>query len=137
MHARIRTFCGVAAALLVAVTVRPAAAEDNKPATGSVEGKVVYRGKPLPGGTVGFHPARGKPVIARIDAEGNYLAPAVPVGEVKVTVETESAKPKGGGLPKVQQARYIAIPEKYARPATSGLTYTVQKGRQTLNIELK
>jgi hypothetical protein len=135
MHAGIRTLCtGVAAALLLALTPRPVAAEDNKAATGSVEGKVVFRGQPLPGGVVGFHPEKGKPVLAKIDADGNYLAPAVPVGAVKVTVDTKAAKPKPGeGKP----AKYIPIPAKYATPETSDLKLTVQKGKQTFNIELK
>jgi hypothetical protein len=135
MHAGIRTlWAGVAAVFLLAMAPRPVAAEDNKAATGSVEGKVRFRGKPLSGGVVGFHPEKGKPVLAKIDTDGNYLAPAVPVGAVKVTVDTKPAKPRpGGGRP----APFIPIPAKYATPETSGLTLTVQKGKQTFDIELK
>jgi hypothetical protein len=135
MGTRIRTLCvGLAALLLLAVMLRPAAAADDKPATGSGQGTIVYRGQPLPGGTIGFHPAKGKPVVVKIKADGSYSAPAVPVGAVKITIETTSVKPRpGGGKP----AKYVPIPDKYATPETSGLTLTVQKGKQMHNIELK
>ena len=133
MHAGIRTLCWGVAAALLAVAPRATAAEDKKPATASVEGKVTYQGKPLPGGTVQFHAPKGKPVVAKIDAEGSYSAPAVPVGPVKITVETTSVKPKAGGKP----GNYIPIPVKYASPETSGLTLTVQEGKQRHDIELK
>ena len=133
MRGRMRTFgVGVAVVLLV-VAVRPTAAEDRKPATGSVEGKVSYKGKPLPGGIVGFHLASGKLVLVKLKADGSYRVPVVPVGAAKITVETKPAKPVPGGKP----AQFIAIPKKYASPETSGITYTVLKGKQTFNIELK
>jgi hypothetical protein len=132
------------AALLLAAPVFAA----KKVPTASVEGKVFYRGKPLPGGTVAFYPAKGKPVVARIQKDGTYSAPKVPVGKVKVTVETESVRPKGkkkanppkdqGNPPKrdKKQSRYVPIPRKYASPKTSGLEYEVKKGTQTFDIQL-
>jgi hypothetical protein len=72
---------------------------------GEVSGKVTYQGKPLPGGTVMFWPqgveAGARPAPARINEDGGYTAP-VPVGEVAVTVETESLAGKvQTGIPRV------------------------------------
>jgi hypothetical protein len=59
---------------------------------GEVTGKVMHKGDILPGGTVTFWPqvAGNVPAHAKIAADGTYSAKAVPVGEVVVTVETES-----------------------------------------------
>ena len=58
------------------------------PGKGKVSGKVLLNGKPLPGGTVMFHPvdSRRNPVSATIDEAGNYEA-TVPVGEALVRVD--------------------------------------------------
>jgi len=126
-------------AILVLATSRLTAADEKKVETGSVEGKVTYQGKPLPGAIIGFHPAKGKPVVAKTDETGSYSAPAVPVGEVRVTIEVVRPKPpkdKPTDKP-VTPPRFIAIPKKYANPETSGLTLTVQKGKQVHDIELR
>ena len=91
---------------------------------------MTYKGAPLPGGTVAFHPDKGKPVAAQIQPDGTYSARAVPVGDVVVTVETESVKKAGGG------AKYVKVPAKYAGPKTSGLTVTIKAGKQTHDINL-
>ncbi len=123
-----------------------------------VVGKVTYKGKPLAGGTVVLHPAKGKRVVGHIMVDGTYLIKNVPVGEMVVTIETESvrAKPGKGPIPKIQPkekktepkdkklpdeakaaARYVAIPRIYGDVKTSPLRYTVQSGKQTLNLELQ
>ena len=96
---------------------------------GSVAGKVTYKGKPLPGGTITLHVAKGKPIRGSLRADGSYSVKDVPPGQVQVTIETESVKAKAG--------KYVPIPLKYADPRTSGLTYEVNKGTQTFHIELR
>jgi hypothetical protein len=110
-------------------------AEEKPKKVGKIDGKVNFEGKPLPGGTVSFHPEKGKPFVAQLQDDGTYSVKDVPVGEMKVTIETESLKnpakpPKGG-------KKYIPIPRKYGDPKTSDLTYKVVEGAQTLDIELK
>jgi hypothetical protein len=57
---------------------------------GEVTGTVTYKGKPLPGGTIHFWPqGPGAPAAANLHEDGTYTA-TVPVGDVTVTIETES-----------------------------------------------
>lgn len=69
-----------------------------------VSGRVLFKGAPLPGGQLTFRPADPKQnaVIAELDEQGNYEA-ALPVGEVKVSVDNRGLEPQtsvsGGGLP--------------------------------------
>ena len=65
---------------------------------GDISGKVLYRGKPVPGGTVTFLPAGGKGAFnSSIQQDGSYSLTKVPAGEVTITVETESKKPAPQG----------------------------------------
>jgi hypothetical protein len=119
-----------------------------------VSGKVLYKGQPLPGGRVTFVSAQGTfASTGNIDEKGDYTIKA-PVGEVKISVDNRmlsalgakaGALPRGagrrpqegGGEPNPVKGTYKPIPTKYYTPDTSGLTYTVQKGPQTHNIELR
>jgi hypothetical protein len=129
--------------------VGSAPAADRKDETGTITGKVTFRGKPLPGGTIAFHPSRGKPLVGKIRPDGTYTVKDVPVGKVRVTVETESVRPKpkvpssippGSGEPipkRGKEPKYARIPDKYAKPETSGLTCDVRGGNQTLDLALE
>jgi hypothetical protein len=131
------------AALVALAILGTVASADVLPAkTGTVAGKIMFSGKPLPGGTITFHPAKGKPIKVKIKADGSYEAKKVPVGKMRVTVETESLRLAGGKKPPAPPApapggKYIPIPQKYASPKTSGLTLEVKEGKQTHNIELQ
>jgi hypothetical protein len=122
-----------------------------------VKGKVLFQGKPLPGGTVSFVAVNGAFAwTGRIDENGNYEVKA-PVGEVRIGVDNRMLQDRGaiqGGevktlrekmedeAPKDQSSagrlkgRYVPIPKSYTDPTTSGLTYTVKPGPQTHDIEL-
>jgi hypothetical protein len=124
------------------------------PATGTVTGKVYLKDKPLKGGHVTFLTAdKAVSRMAKIGEDGSYTIATVPVGLVKISVETKSlrqaaasprnAPPPGqkapnstGPDPKEMLDRYVAIPEKYADPLTSGLEYTVRGGNQPFDIKL-
>jgi hypothetical protein len=116
-----------AAEAIKAVQAAPAgtAADGN---TGTVTGRVSYKGQPLPGGVILFRSANGTSVRALIDATGAYQAQGVPVGAVRVAID---AQPGAGKAPAV------LIPLRYSDPETSGIRHTVQKGSQTFNIEMK
>jgi len=131
------------------------------PSTGSVTGIVTYNGSPLMGGTVTFiHTEKNQSLIAEIGEDGTYTIDKIPVGPVKIVVETKSLKPPQGGRPgssipdykppkdaptsgftppdrSEKAKRYVAIPDSYASAETSGLTYTVTAGSQTFEIPLK
>jgi hypothetical protein len=134
---------------------------------GKVSGRVLYNGKPVPGGWVTFRPAEGKAntVNARLDANGYYEA-TLPVGMVGIAVDNRDLQPQlqerasGPTLPPglqlptgakrapqtplpAEQAPeplpgdYVPIPARYYDVDTSGLTYMVKRGAQTHDIELK
>ena len=126
------TLCALVALLGLGLASR---AEEKPKEVGKIEGKVNFKGQPLPGGTVSFHPEKGKPFVAQLQEDGTYSVKDVPVGAMKVAVETESVK-KGDKPPK-DGKKYVPIPRKYADPNTSGLTYKVVEGNQTLDIELQ
>ncbi len=124
-----------------------------------VSGRVLFQGKPLPGGVVNFVAVNG--AFANrgfIDENGNYTIKA-PEGEVRIGVDNHmlANQPPPRERPKeektvrqkkvaeVQQdlppqgpvkGYYVEIPRSYADPTTSGLTYTVKPGPQTHDIEL-
>ena len=122
--------------------------------TGSVTGKVLYRGEPLTSGAVIFHGADGRIESGNIDHLGNYVIARAPAGPVKVAVvagggesaseggkaggkfEKPSPKHPGAGSAPPAPNRKVLIPEKYRNPDQSGLTYTVTPGTQTFNLNL-
>jgi hypothetical protein len=129
---------------------------------GTISGKVLYQGKPLPGGTVTFVTGKGA-VSCPISAEGNYTIEKVPAGEVKIAVVGAEMSKSGevrmageavrSGKVKMEQlppdikkklessstasGQPIWIPANYADFEKSGLTCTVTGSKQTHDIELK
>jgi len=82
---------------------------------GKVSGRVLYNGKPLPGGSLYFRPADGalNTVSVTIDEKGNYEA-ALPVGEVKIAVnntELQRQPAEGGGRPQLPPIKLPNIPK--------------------------
>jgi hypothetical protein len=128
---------------------------------GDVSGKVTYQNKPLTGGTVTFFGAENRVVgSVPISDEGDYSMANVPVGPVKITVaappiiigDTAGTPPplskgKGGKRGSKNEAKKrtkmreslprVEVPAKYKMPEQSGLTYTVEPGKQVHAIGLK
>lgn len=101
---------------------------EKKAEKAKVVGKVIFKGEPLPGGTVRFNKAKDE-YVGKINADGTYQI-EVPVGSYTIAIETASAKKEKG-------AKYVAIPEAYADPLRSGLTVEVRAGTNNLDFELK
>jgi hypothetical protein len=97
-------------------------------AVGRVTGRVTYKGKPLPGGTITFVSSGGLVAGALIGSDGTYQADRVPVGEARIAVSVRTLKDLPG---------LAAIPDRYADAERSGLTYTVTRGKQEFNIDLR
>jgi hypothetical protein len=58
-----------------------------------VSGKVTFNGAPVTGGTIQLIPSGGgAPQILAIQPDGTFRVGSIPLGDYKVTVETESAK---------------------------------------------
>jgi hypothetical protein len=140
------------AALLVSVGLWAAGCGAS---ASSVSGKVTYKGQLVKGGTVTFFGADNWTSSCRIGEDGTYTILKVPPGQVKITVETQTAKPNpmASRMPKPpkdtpmpegsmyttqgQADRDVPIPEQYADKERSGLTYEEKKGdKQVHNIEL-
>jgi len=114
--------------------------------TAEVTGKVMFKGKPLPGGMVNFVADKGGIANgAVIDENGNYKV-AAPVGDVRISVDNRMLEKKGptgpilrrpdSEAPTVLKGTYVPIPEKYTAIDYSKLTYKVVPGSQTHDIEL-
>jgi hypothetical protein len=125
---------------------------------GSVSGKVSHKGQALGGGTVIFFSQGKESATSTISPDGSYTIAKIPIGPVKIAVETSSAKPAsapkgmmppaGANVPPDAQnspiyggqrpagGKYVPIPENYADPDKSNLTYTVKSGAQSYNIDL-
>jgi hypothetical protein len=131
---------------------------------GTVSGKVLFNGKPLPGGWLTFRPTdpSRNNVTAQIDENGHYEA-VLPAGDVKIAVDNrewepvaarKTVLPPGVTLPPAPKATadapaatsapsrppgsYVPIPAKFYDADSSGLKLTVASGKsQTHDIELK
>ncbi len=137
------------------LTLAALAAAGCSPATGSISGKVVYTAQDgahvVKGGYVNFTAADGSRHSADISKEGTYTVENVPLGDAKVSVDTSSLKPNPnapnmGNRPpndpnlaaaKDAAERYVWIPDKYADPASSGLTVTVKAGNNPYDPPIK
>jgi hypothetical protein len=89
---RLRLFLGVFAVLPLLTVIGCGSSG------ATVTGTVTRDGKPLPAGHILFHPATGQAVQADI-TDGQYTVKKVPLGDCKVTVDTEYLKAMTGGMP--------------------------------------
>ena len=94
-----------------------------------VSGRVWFNGQPLPGGMVRFM-ATGDESSASvlINPDGTYRLRNVPVGKVKICVDTSPLRRL--------QATPIHVPEKYWSFKKTDLTYKVRPGPQTYDIRI-
>jgi hypothetical protein len=132
-------------------------------AKGNVTGKVSYKGKLLPAGTVTFITEKGGATFdAQIQEDGTYTVTKVPAGPAKILVKAYelpkmparpgpagqmTGGPPPGALPegvkspypdlKAEAEKVVKIPDKYADAGKSDLTYTVTSGAQTHDIDLQ
>jgi hypothetical protein len=92
------------------------------PVTGSVTGRVLFRGQPLPGGRIFFVTEDGRLLSAELGEDGTYTLADLPPGTLRV------------GLHQTRLPRQL--PANYGDPNTSGLRATIQPGSQRLNFNL-
>jgi hypothetical protein len=128
---------------------------------GKVTGKVTFKGKPVPTGTIMFHPDAGPAAVGAIGPDGTYTLTTIKpgdgavVGSHRVTIQATTVGPGSLAEPssfeeemqlaqrKDPKAKVLVpgkvtwiVPEKYSRPDTTDLTITVQPGRNTIDFLL-
>jgi hypothetical protein len=151
------------AGLLLAGALTLAGCGPDFKSRGVVKGKVTRGKTPLTSGTVVFFGHDNLTSTAQIDEHGDYVMNDAPVGDVTITVTVnappgmsfmskgegerwkkiageDSKDPSGGGpgianMSKIPK-NVIKVDDKFSKPESSGLKFTVQKGEQTHNIEL-
>jgi hypothetical protein len=138
LRPRFRPVLGIGLLALVAVGCQ---------SKGDVAGKVTFNGKPLVYGTVLLEGSDGPPVQAKIQGDGSYSARGLPVGEVRIAVNSPDPKSVGSHTrfkdpakqppPPPDVPGWFEIPQKYSTTTTSGLTRPITGGSNEVNIELK
>jgi hypothetical protein len=121
---------------------------------GPVRGRVTLNGKPVAGATIVFE-SKGVGVAqtATLDSDGRYEfasygASGLPASLYKVSVsagrfmqpgeEIPMVAPAAKGAPAPEKKVSVAIPDKYAKADTSGLTADVKAGdNQAFDFDLK
>jgi len=111
--------------------------------TGIITGLVTLNGNPVRDITISFICQDGTVHTAMVDSDGKYTIDQVPVGPVRVTIQSppvmgegiqESIK-KGKGSPAPKAAK-TGVNPKYSDADKSGLSLTVKPGQNTFDIPL-
>jgi hypothetical protein len=121
--------------------------------TTTVTGQVYFGETLVKGGTVTLYCADGQGRLGGIREDGTYTIDQVPIGAVKVCVDTSALDPKRrktytyapppgkkATLPGGEEAApggYVAIPAKYATQGTTDLTFEATGGSQRYDIRMK
>jgi hypothetical protein len=111
--------------------------------TAPVSGKVTYRGKAVPTGTVMFVPGEGPAATGEIGSDGSYklmtyaAGDGAVIGTHKVTIT--ALQGMGDVLPEQRNATPPPlVPAKYLNGETSGLVAEVKpKTKNEVNFDLK
>lgn len=121
---------------------------------GSASGTVTYKGKKVTSGGVTLIASDNLPYSSLITSEGTFKIDKVPVGAVKIgvnspnpssdfrqkprsaTAASEAPKSSTSGTSTVPAKSWFPLPDKYSDPLNSGLTDTI-KGDTTITIDLK
>lgn len=116
------------------------------PRTIPVSGKVTYKGEPVKGAVVNFFPEAGQNVSgaqATCQDDGSFETPSgrgLTAGRYRVAIE--AYKQPLHEIPPAELAKIgdsnLAVPKKYLKPDTSGLTVTVEESEssKTADFEL-
>jgi len=106
---------------------------------GDVSGKITFQGKPVVFGTILFVGSDGILRQSNIEKDGSYAVRGVRTGEARVAVHSPNPRRitvlEGPAYPDVPG--WVALPKKFESIDTSGLTYTVHRGSNMIDIELK
>ena len=113
---------------------------------GNVSGKITLKDKPVVFGTVLIQGSDGNAQQGNIAPDGSYSVQGLAVGKASVAIN--SPEPRSVTLipnknPAYKQEPYpdvpgwFAIPKQYEDISTSGLTYEIKGGNNTIDIKLE
>ncbi len=119
--------------LVVLSLVLACASLSCAPPAGQITGKVTYQGVELPSGTIKLV-YDNRVIGSPIKEHGAYHFGNAPVGPVRVTIQSHPSLPPAFDP---RPGPTLRIPPRYKDPDQSGLKYTVKKGRQQWDIDLK
>ena len=133
-------------ALLLAGLLLAAVGCDRGPKLVPIQGRVLYRGQPLPFGSVMFQPAGGLPARGTIGTDGTFrltthsAGDGVLPGQSRVRVTCYEHQRPGTSTSAQQQEvglGRLLIPKRYTSFGTSGLKIEVRADRaEPVTIEL-
>jgi hypothetical protein len=101
------------------------ASGETPPGLGTLDVSVTFRGKPLAGGSVTFHPdatAGGRRFGLVLGPDGKFPIAGIEPGRYRVTIVAPPGFPE--------------LPQQYTAPATSGLMVEIRPGVQGVNFDL-
>jgi len=117
---------------------------ERHPETVPVQGKVIYKGQPVPRGTITFQPDTGPPATGDIQADGTYRVgtfgpgDGAILGHHRVMIIANTADPTKipGSSPGYVAPRDL-VPRSYGQVDTSGLAVDVTKDKTAYDFDLK
>jgi hypothetical protein len=147
-----RWAAGVLAALALATaSCGKFTREERLPDSGAtLEGTVKFGDEPVQFAMILVQTSSSS-ATGKVGEDGRYRVENVPLGEVKVGVNTAAAQgefqskmmsagvykgPEAKGKGRVSGLKFIQVPDKYHNPETSGLKTTVNKGSNTYDIAI-
>ena len=99
-----------------------------------VSGRVLLDGKPVPQGFIRVIPANGRPATGTLDADGRFRLTTFDDGDGCIR-GTHAVEVIARQRISPTQSRWLA-PRRYFDAATSGITVTVDKATDALQIDL-
>ena len=145
---RTAALAAVATAALAVASCSPQGPVEPIDETGAtLEGSITYGGQPVPLAAVIILPASGgSGTTGFADDEGRFKVINVPIGDVKIGIDSEAAKgpmmgramggtdPKAKGGKRAVVPKLIDVPKPYRNPETSGFQTTIKKGSNTFDV---
>ena len=105
--------------------------------TGTVAGKVTYKGSPVTAGNVNLLSKTGAAAIAKIDATGGFKVDGpIEAGEYKVYATPPLPEPQPPGTKQTGPPKFD-LPTKFRDPTSSGVVVTVKAGANDIPVEFK
>lgn len=123
--------------------------EERLPETGAtLEGTITYGSEKVPAALVIVAGASASATGSVDEATGRYKVENVPLGPVKIGVNTDAARgelqgkmmsgyykgPEAKSKGIMGPPKIVGVPPKYSSPETSGITTTVNSGANTFDI---